>query len=111
VAQEALTSGPWVGPALVGLADGSIDQAEVGNGGVLLQDLRVDERPEDDCDALGRLGSEHDLHGDDRAIDARRGAPWFQCGSKLKETHPIEPDESLANCGIPTKRDPWVSHS
>jgi hypothetical protein len=46
---------------LVGRADGSVDQCEVGDGRVLFEDLRVDDREQHDVDALGRLGAKDDL--------------------------------------------------
>jgi hypothetical protein len=61
-AEEALAGQPRVRAALVWLADRAVDQPKVGDGGVLLEDLCVDEGRQNNLNAIRSLRSQHDLH-------------------------------------------------
>jgi len=52
VAEETLATRSRVRAPKIGLTNGAVDQSEVGDSRVLLDDLRVDDRRENDVDAL-----------------------------------------------------------
>jgi hypothetical protein len=51
--KEALAARSHVPSPVMWILDGPVDEFEVGDGSMLLDDLRVDDRGEDDLDALG----------------------------------------------------------
>jgi hypothetical protein len=72
-AEEAFAARARIWPPLVWAAYGPVDQRQISDGGVLLEDLRLDDREEHDLDAPRRLRAKHDLHGAilSRAADAK----------------------------------------
>ncbi len=62
VAEETLATRSRVRAPKIGLTNGAVDQSEVGDSRVLLDDLRVDDRRENDVDALRCARPQHDLH-------------------------------------------------
>lgn len=76
-AEEPLTARARIGPALIGLANGSVDQIEVGDRGMFLEDLRVDESGENHLDAIRRASAQHDLHA--RACSPARRTLADEC--------------------------------
>jgi len=50
---ETLAARSHVRSPVMRILDGPVDEFEVGDGSMLLDDLRVDDRGEDDLDALG----------------------------------------------------------
>ena len=62
VAEEALATGSRVRAPTIGLTNRAVDQSKVGDSRVLLDDLRVDDRRENDIDALRCARPQHDLH-------------------------------------------------
>src|SRR5271168_294128 len=70
-AQETFAAWPRIWSTLVRAADGPVDQLEVRHSCVLLKNLRVDQRRQNDPDAFRRSGLEHDLHAAQRTADRR----------------------------------------
>ena len=62
VAEETLATRSRVRAPKIGLTNGAVDQSEVGDSRVLLDDLRVDDRRENDVDALRCARPQHDFH-------------------------------------------------
>ncbi len=62
MAEEPLATRSRVRAPKIGLTNGAVDQSKVGDSRVLLDDLRVDDRRENDVDALRCARPQHDLH-------------------------------------------------
>jgi hypothetical protein len=67
--------GANVRPAGVRHSDRAIDQIEVGDGSVLFEHLRVDNRGKHDDNAFGRPSPQHDLHRHDSAAGGGHTSP------------------------------------
>ncbi len=61
-AEEPLAAPPCIRSPLVRLADGPVDDVEVGDSNVFLKNLGVDDRRQHHADTLGCLGAQNDFH-------------------------------------------------